>query len=101
MLILFMEWNIGESVLVQDHLKSKVKPASLKLAFYEFSIIFIGCRIQNCYLTQNKSLVTNFEQFDAILFPLIKMMSTKVNSEQIYINKLTLIFKRIFSMLEN
>ena len=47
----------------------------------------IGCRVQNCYLTQNKSLVKNFEQFDAILFPLIKMMSTKVNSEQIYINK--------------
>ena len=89
MLILFMEWNIGESVLVQDHLKSKVKHASLKLAnsFNEFSIIFIGCRIQNCYLTQNKSLVKNFEQFDAILFPLIKMMSTKVNSEQIFINK--------------
>ena len=86
MLILFMEWNIGESVLVQDHLKSKVKPASLKLALMNFQS-FIGCRIQNCYLTQNKSLVKNFEQFDAVLFPLIKMMSTKVNSEQIYINK--------------
>ena len=86
MLILFMEWNIGESVLVQDHLKSKVKHASLKLSLMNFQS-FIGCRIQNCYLTQNKSLVKNFEQFDAVLFPLIKMMSTKVNSEQIYINK--------------
>ena len=86
MLILFMEWNIGESVLVQDHLKSKVKHASLKLALMNFQS-FIGCRIQNCYLTQNKSLVKNIEHFDAILFPLIKMMSTKVNSEQIYINK--------------
>ena len=36
MLILFMEWNIGESVLVQDHLKSKVKHASLKLALMNF-----------------------------------------------------------------
>ena len=59
---------------------------TFKLALMNFQS-FIGCRIQNCYLTQNKSLVKNIEHFDAILFPLIKMMSTKVNSEQIYINK--------------
>ena len=83
MLILFMEWNIGESVLVQDHLKSKVKPASLKLALMNFQS-FIGCRIQNCYLTQNRSLVKNIEHFDAILFPLIKMMSDQVGRYRKY-----------------
>ena len=43
-----------------------------------------GCRIQNCILTNNRTLLPSLSNYDAIMFPLIKMMNTEVRYEGLY-----------------
>ena len=43
----------------------------------------LGCRVSNCYLTNDKHLhgKNKTDKFDAVIFPLIKMMSKEAISK--------------------
>ena len=60
-------FGLIEYIMHQSHLKKPLRKTKM----------FLGCRVSNCHLTNdwNYHGSNETDKFDAVIFPLIKMMS--------------------------